>query len=159
MNKDLREFILKEIGRNSTYHSDKENFAWLATAFYIGSIVGFGYLAHHVISQLNDSTLCSPIPFILIKFVFVKLIFVFLASIILFLVFQYSNRCIAAKRVQELIEVYLSDSQIAKSDSQIAKIEETYKRDCWGTKVWINITAVALGIFASTILAIFLVIC
>jgi hypothetical protein len=104
---DLLQWLSGESQRNTEYHNHKENMAWAATVFYIAGTISIGRFA-------SDA---SRGPKIIIFF----LMFLALIVFVPFLIFQFRNRRLAAKRAQTLLEqsfALLEDPSVELTENQ-----------------------------------------
>ncbi len=104
---DLLQWLVSEIKRSSDYHDHKENMAWVSTVFYMSGTL---FLARLDIDLIRYGKIL----------VFILIIVLYLLMLG-FLSFQFRNRRIAAKRVQNAVDLslkVLKDNEGALPETQ-----------------------------------------
>ncbi|MFA5064460.1 MAG: hypothetical protein WC566_03240 [Dehalococcoidia bacterium] len=90
------EWVNNRISRDITYHNHKETMAWLATAFYIPSIMWLGY-------NIGDAGLSCAIRLVIT----IIILFAFIILLCCFIYTQLTERWRAAERIQMLTKIEL----------------------------------------------------
>jgi len=145
------QWLIAEIGFQTSYHNHKETMAWVATAFYIPGIIVLGFYTQ----KMLGITSCW-------RCLFVFVVFVLFGIVAAFVYEQFRLRSHAADTVAALMKLVNDLSKDEDYQKSIQGKLEIKQKDLWPefrsitTKLFTDVTSYA-AIVLATFIAIYLV--